>query len=84
MNICNIITCQNGGVCKEEENDFWPFKCDCQPPFEGQFCEIGKKIELLGTTMSHNKKLNILDINEKIIFHIKISQVQCSIIFQVN
>merc|ERR1712165_209891 len=40
VNYCNIITCQNGGVCKEKENDFWPFQCECQAAFDGQLCEI--------------------------------------------
>jgi len=40
VNYCNVITCQNGGICREKENSFWPFQCECQAPFYGQFCEV--------------------------------------------
>ena len=45
VNYCDIVTCQNGGTCKELQNEVWPFKCECQGAYAGQFCEIGNEIK---------------------------------------
>ena len=41
VSICDFVTCQNGGTCKEVENDYL---CECQSSYEGKNCEIGKHI----------------------------------------
>merc|ERR1711962_1240244 len=38
--------CQNGGTCKELQNEFWPFKCECPAPYEGHLCEIECKDQI--------------------------------------
>ena len=45
MNYCDNIQCLNGGTCKELQNEFWPFKCECLGSYAGQFCEIGNEIK---------------------------------------
>ena len=39
MLYCDFATCQNGGTCKEVQNDY---QCECQSSYEGRNCEIGK------------------------------------------
>ena len=41
VSICDFVICQNGGTCKEVENDYL---CECQSSYEGKNCEIGKHI----------------------------------------
>ena len=41
VSFCDFVTCQNGGTCKEVENDYL---CECQSSYEGKNCEIGKHI----------------------------------------
>ena len=41
INECIGDVCQNGGTCKEVENDYL---CECQSSYEGKNCEIGKHI----------------------------------------
>lgn len=36
-NICDAVTCENGGTCIANEENF---TCNCLPGFEGSYCEL--------------------------------------------
>ncbi|XP_038064211.1 fibrillin-1-like isoform X3 [Patiria miniata] len=38
LNICDFITCQNGGTCVPDNTLALFYRCDCLPGFSGQFC----------------------------------------------
>ncbi len=82
---CTSGICQNGGTCREFDNDIIPYyDCECINGYTGYNCEICKKIIHVNAKINFskiklktkNKKLLALDlVRVKIVAHVQILQM---------
>ncbi|XP_075972136.1 cubilin [Anticarsia gemmatalis] len=42
-NVCAVNPCQNGGICRQDENIITGFRCECTAQYTGTLCQVRSK-----------------------------------------